>query len=55
MMEIITAMMEDGKWYFMDRPDKLKKVQEVYEKLEEICVEVPISITNRYIVLSLNP
>ena len=33
-------MMEDGKYYFMSRDDKIKKLEGVYEKLEDICIEV---------------
>ena len=35
-------MMEDGKLYFAPRPDKVKRLQGVLEKLEDLCVEVNI-------------
>ena len=40
MIDEILAMMEDGKYYFMSRADKIKKLEGVYEKLEDLCVEV---------------
>lgn len=40
MIEEITAMMENGKYYYMSLADKKKKLEGVYEKLEDLCVEV---------------
>ena len=40
MIDELTAMMENGKYYFMSLPDKKKKLEGVYEKLADLCVEV---------------
>lgn len=39
MIDEVSAML-DGRFMFMDRSEKAKKLQTVYEKLGSLCVEV---------------